>query len=137
MHNEDKALAHINAERPILVKNYGKYAYGHWMCGGDSGWRMLIRCAVCGGLYLMQHTEIHFMESANEWYDDYFPVSSAEEAEEICKQFDGDDLIEKFNDRFLRATYGNTPTWCFGFRLSKEQKAAIKEKYNCDFPSNW
>ena len=133
MDDEKEALEHIKYQRPEIIKDYGDKAYGRLMYQGDDGWRKLCRCTKCGGLYILQYAEEHFMSRDDEWFYDYYPVSSQSEAENICKENDGNRLAGYFHDRYLRAFYENVPFWRLGYKLPKEEKETIKTKYNCHF----
>lgn len=137
MNDEFEALAHLNAERAHALKDYGSIFNGLCMYAGDGGLRMLCRCNTCGGLYLIQKSEEHFMSDSDEWYLDYFPVSSIEEGESICKEFDGDNIINSFRDRFLQTIYDHSPFWRFGSKLAKNEKDDIQSRYDCNFPMDW
>ena len=75
----------------VLVKDYGDVCNGHCLHAWDDGWRRLYRCTVCGGLVLVQQSEFHGYEH-DDYYTDYFPVDSEDEAQQLNEKYGGFDL---------------------------------------------
>ena len=82
------------------VENYGGRAYGHYLHTWDDGERILARCKNCGGYILIQSSEYHGMED-DDYYGDYFPVDSPEEADELNRKYDGWEIETEFPYRYL------------------------------------
>lgn len=95
-----EAMRHMNCD---IVKDYGDYAYGHPLHSWDDGKRYLARCRNCGGYVLVQKSEYHGMQD-DDYYTDYFPVSGAEEAEELNRRYDGFAIERLFTKRYLMMT---------------------------------
>lgn len=65
----------------------------------------MLKCQRCGGYILLQASEYHsFSDSGDDYYSDWFPVSSPEEAEELNKKYSGFDIEEEFEERYLMRT---------------------------------
>ena len=84
MNDADEAYDHLLWYE--LITDYKGFAFDNCMYAEDDGWRRLYRCKSCGGMYMVQHSEGHFMSHDDEEYDDYFPIGSIEEVESICKK---------------------------------------------------
>lgn len=90
-----------------LVKDYGGFAYGHYLHTWDDGNRFLARCRNCGGYILIQSSEYHsFTDAPDGYYTDWFPVESPEEADMLNQKFDGFMIEREFEDRYLMETNG-------------------------------
>lgn len=87
-----------------VIERYGEQCNGHWLHTWDDGERLLVRCRSCGGYILVQKSEFHGRE--DDYYTDYFPVASSEEAHALNEWFDGFSIEEGFPDRFLMSTNG-------------------------------
>lgn len=89
-----------------IVKDYGDYAYGHFLHTWDDGGRMLAQCKTCGGYILIQRSEYHsFSEDSDDgYYSDYFPVDGPEAAEELNRKYDGCRIETDFPSRYLCRT---------------------------------
>lgn len=89
-----------------IVKNYGDFAYGHYLHTWDDGERMLARCKNCGGYILIQGSEFHSFsdESGDSYYTDFFPVEGPEDAERLNREFDGFRIEREFPSRYLCMT---------------------------------
>lgn len=94
------AWNHMNCE---VIKDYGSYAYGHYLHTFDEGKRILVKCRNCGGYILIQSSEFHGMED-DDYYTDYFPADSPEQAEELNRMYDGFEIERKFRGRYLMRT---------------------------------
>lgn len=86
------------------VRKYGDYGFGHSFHIWDSGYRNLI-CAGNGELFLHQCSEYHGWED-DDCYDDWFPVESEEQAEELNRRYDGFELEREFPGKWLAGTNG-------------------------------
>ncbi len=91
------AWNHMDLE---IVREYGSRAYGHYLFTWDDGERKLARCRTCGGYVLIQNSEYHGMED-DDYYGNYFPVGSPEEADELNRKYDGWEIETKFAGRYL------------------------------------
>ena len=89
-----------------IIKDYGDYAYGHCLHTWDDGKRMLAKCKACGGYVLIQKSEFHAFSdmSSDSYYSGFFPVESAEDAEELNRKFDGFSIEREFPSRYLCRT---------------------------------
>lgn len=76
-----EAYEHFHGQLEEIC-DYGDMCNGHTLHTWDDGGRKLYRCRKCGGPVLVQHSEFHGDES-DDYYTDYFPVDSAEEAEQL------------------------------------------------------
>ena len=47
----------------------------------DEGDRYLVRCKECGGLVMAQKSEFHSFSDDDDYYSDYIPIASVEEAD--------------------------------------------------------
>ena len=57
---------------------------------GKSGMRKLVRCRHCGSLFLVQAYRVNkFSPSAAVWFEDWYPVKSETEADQINRTFTG------------------------------------------------
>ena len=75
----------------IMLKDYGDVCNGHCLHAWDDGGRRLYRCTVCGGLVLRQVSEFHGFEN-DDYYTDFFPVDSEEEANQLNEKYSGYEL---------------------------------------------
>ena len=92
----------------VKVKDYGDYQYGHNLHTWDDGGRVLGKCINCGGFLLIQSSEYHsFSDAPDSYYTDFFPVSSAEEADELNRKYDGYEIEREYKDRYLMETNGS------------------------------
>lgn len=104
----NKAIKHIKYE---VVENYGDTAYGHPLYVWDDGYRLLGRCKNCGGYVLVQSSQFTGFDGDDGYYEDYYPVSGPEEADELNKKYSGFELEMNFPRRFLKWTNGIV-AWC-------------------------
>ena len=88
-----------------VVADYGREAHGHSLHTWDDGKRVLAKCKNCGGYLLIQYSEYH--GASDDYYTDYFPVSSPVEVNEINQKYDGFALEFEFPRRFLMETNGS------------------------------
>ena len=94
----EEAHEHFRDKLTELI-DYGDFAYGHRLCtGADKGKRILCRCSECGGLILIQQNESFFD------HDDYFPVRSHWEADQLNKTYDGIQIEQEWNGKWLSFT---------------------------------
>lgn len=103
MEDAKKALNHIK-ENWEEIEEYDNHKYGHPLYVWDSGCRVLGRCKSCNKLILYQCSEFHGQDGNDSYYDDYFPVSSAEEAEELNKKYDGFEIESNLDKKWLCIT---------------------------------
>lgn len=82
-----------------LVADYGDMCEGHCLHTWDEGGRTLLRCNECGGYLLRQVSEFH--GRGDSLYEDYFPVDSPEQAEELNRTLDGWQIEREFGRRYL------------------------------------
>ncbi len=106
LENPMEALEHIDYE---IIEDYGDTAYGHPIHVWDAGKRILGKCKKCGGYLLIQASEYHG-ESRINYYTDYFPVSSPEEADFLNKQYDGFQIEFTSRIRYLLSD-GGRASW--------------------------
>ena len=96
------------AFKGTLVRDYGEYTaledgtVLHYNYMWDDGTRFLVRCDECGGLVIMQRSEYHScFDDGDDYYRDWIPVSSVEEADLLNILRDGLEL-EGYPFRHLR-----------------------------------
>ena len=98
----EAAWEHMQLE---TVKDYGDYAYGHYLHTWDDGKRMLTKCKTCGGFVLIQKSEFHsFMGGDDGYYTDYFPVEDEIEADKYNQMYVGFEIEKAFPERYLCMT---------------------------------
>ena len=102
MEDAHQAREHMRLE---AVEHYGDMCNGHALYVCDEGKRYLARCANCGGLVLVQQSETHGCDD-DDYYLDFFPVSSAEEARMLNQTYDGYDIELCFPKRYIKSTNG-------------------------------
>ena len=68
--------------------NYGDKCNEHNLHTWDDGGRKLCRCHDCGGLVLVQKSKYHGPEN-DDYYTDYIPVDSVQEAEQLNELYGG------------------------------------------------
>lgn len=101
MQDEVQAFRHMDYE---VIEHYGDECNGKYLFVFDEGRRYLAKCKACGGLILVQNSELHGIEDA--YYTDYFPVSSSEEARS-WNAHDGFEIERAFEKRYLMYTDGH------------------------------
>ena len=82
-----EAFEHFNGMLEELW-DYGDMCNGHCLHTWDDGGRKLYLCHDCGGLVLVQKSEYHGQEN-DDYYTDYIPVDSAQEAERLNELYGG------------------------------------------------
>ena len=87
------------------IWNYGDTCNGHYLHTWDDGGRKLFRCRDCGGLVMVQEGEYHSPEN-DDYYVDYFPVDSVQEAEQLNEKYGGFDLEMKWPDLKILVSNG-------------------------------
>ncbi len=89
------------------AEDYGDRQYGHDLYVWDEGCRVLFRCEACGG-YVLRQSSVYdrFPFGGEDHYDDYFPVSGPEEADELNRKYDGFAIEREFPGRYLMKTNG-------------------------------
>lgn len=93
------------------VKDYGDMCNGHCIHTWDDGKRILCRCSACGGLVLVQESEYHGTDS-DDYYTDYFPVDTPEEAEQLNETYGGFDIETNWKGKKIFLTKGQvTGMW--------------------------
>jgi hypothetical protein len=95
------AREHMDYE---IIKDYGDYAYGHYLHTWDDGKRLLARCKNCGGYILIQSSEFHGAYDDDDYYVDFFPVESPEQADELNRLYSGFEIESSFPSRYLMMT---------------------------------
>ena len=100
MEDPKEALNHIK-ENWNVVKIYDDKSYGHNLYTWDDGNRILGLCKTCNKYILCQSSEYHSFKDNDSYYDDYFPVSSIDEAEELNKKYNGFEIEKQFEKRWL------------------------------------
>ena len=103
MKNPHEALNHIRKNWK-LIKRYDNNKYDHPLYTFDDGFRVLGLCKECNKYILLQSSEFHSFSSEDSYYDDYFPISSKEEAEELNKKYDGFEIEKSFGKKWLCIT---------------------------------
>ena len=107
-----------------VVEHYGDSCNGKYLYVFDEGRRYLARCRNCGGLILVQHSELHGPEDSI--FFDFFPVSSPEEAKS-WNAYDGFEIEQVFPGRYLAYTDGRL-SWCTGWlNLGKNGKTGASQ----------
>lgn len=109
MEDPKKACAHLQSDHEV-VKNYGDMANDHPLHTWDDGCRILARCNRCGGYFLIQKSEFHGVGN-DDYYVDYFPVDSEEQAEELNQKYNGFEAESNFPGRYLKTDPGREPHW--------------------------
>ena len=88
------------------IRDYGDMCNGHTLHTWDDGGRKLCRCRACGGLVLVQSSEYHGDEG-NDYYTDYVPVDSAQEAELLNEQYGGFALETEWSGKKVFVSNGH------------------------------
>ena len=103
--NVEEAFAHMRKDGFEKIRDFGDYQYGHYLHTWDDGYRVLVKCRSCGGYILIQSSEYHGFD--DDYYTDYFPVSSEEEADELNRKYSGYAIEFEFKEKYLRKTNGD------------------------------
>jgi hypothetical protein len=91
--------------------DYGDMCNGHCLHTWDDGCRKLYRCRKCGGLVLNQCSEYHGMGD-DDYYNDYFPVDSVQEAEQLNELYGGFEIEMKWDGKKVLVSNGHvTPKY--------------------------
>lgn len=93
-----------------IIEEYGDRFELNWLHTWDEGGRKLLKCKRCGGFILCQFSELHSMED-DDYFLDYFPVSSPEEARNLNAKYDGYAIESDFPDRWLICDPCKPPHW--------------------------
>lgn len=128
MEDPEKALKHIrdNWEK---IENYGDWLYDHPLYLWDDGKRILGKCEECDQLFLLQCSEFHdFYDGDDSRYDDYFPVSSSKEADELNKNYSGEQIEFNYKNKWLCVTNGNA-VWKNAEEESEDNDIMDDEEY--------
>ena len=112
MQDAQAAYDHLSGFK--RVQSYGEGRQGHWYYTWDEGYRYLAVCAKCHGYVLVQRSEAHGEEDC--YYGDYFPVTGPGQAEALNEQFDGWEIEERFNGKYLAETNGRVSWYDFHLR---------------------
>lgn len=91
------------------VCEYGDMCNGHTLHTWDDGGRTLCRCRKCGGLVLVQHSEFHGFED-DDYYTDYFPVDSLQEAEQLNALYGGFAIETEWKGKKVFVSNGHVST---------------------------
>ena len=89
-----------------MICDYGDKCNGHYLHTWDDGKRLLCRCDACGGLVLVQESEYHGDE-CDDYYTDYFPVASPQQAELLNEEYGGFQLEQEWKDKAVFSTNGH------------------------------
>ena len=93
------------------VWDYGDMCNGHCLHTWDDGGRKLCLCHDCGGLVLVQKSEYHGEEN-DDYYTDYIPVDSAQEAEQLNELYGGWAIEKEWNGKKVFVSNGHvTPNF--------------------------
>ncbi|MBP5547677.1 MAG: hypothetical protein J6X58_02150 [Bacteroidales bacterium] len=87
------------------VCDYGDMCNGKCLHTWDDGGRKLYRCRKCGGLVLVQNSEYHGLEN-DDYYTDYFPVDSAQEAKQLNELYGGFAIETEWKGRKIFVSNG-------------------------------
>ena len=119
MDSAEEALKHM-APEPVV--SYGSEQHGNILHTWDRGGRILFRCQNCGGYILYQSSEYTDPVTGKDThYDDYFPVSGAEEADRVNRLYDGFSIERDFPRRSLMVT-GGKAHWSVMNEKNREEK---------------
>ena len=87
MEDPAQAYAHLDAFGTV-ARRYGSSAHGHDLYVWDDGSRYLLHCSACDAFILVQRSEYHGME----------------EADELNRRYDGYAIEQAFPRRYLMKT---------------------------------
>lgn len=105
-----EAFEHFNGMLEELW-DYGDMCNGHCLHTWDDGGRKLHLCHDCGGLVLVQKSEYHGQEN-DDYYTDYFPVDSVQEAERLNELYGGWAIEKEWNGKKVFVSNGHvTPNY--------------------------
>ena len=105
-----EAFEHFNGMLEELW-DYGDMCNGHCLHTWDDGGRKLYLCHDCGGLVLVQKSEYHGQET-DDYYADYIPVDSAQEAERLNELYGGWAIEEEWKGKKVFVSNGHvTPNF--------------------------
>jgi hypothetical protein len=99
------AFEHFNGMLEELW-DYGDMCNGHCLHTWDDGGRKLHLCHDCGGLVLVQKSEYHGQEN-DDYYTDYFPVDSVQEAERLNELYGGWAIEKEWNGKKVFVSNGH------------------------------
>ena len=104
MDSAEEAWQHMSF---VIVEEYGDTKYGHDLYTWDRGGRTFLRCTRCGGYVLHQFSVYESFDGGeDDYYNDYFPVSGPEEADELNQKYNGFSIEREFPGRCLMRTNG-------------------------------
>ena len=86
--------------------DYGDMCNGHCLHTWDDGGRKLYRCRNCGGLILVQESEYHG-EEYNDYYTDYIPVDTVQEAEQLNERYGGFEMETEWKGKKIFVSKGH------------------------------
>ena len=101
MHDYRKRLKHLRHLE--FIEDFGDYCNGHYLHTWDDGHRYLCRCKKCNALVLVQVSEFHGY--GDDYYKDYFPVASREEAIELNEKYDGWQIETVYQGKKIYTSY--------------------------------
>ena len=111
MADPNKAWKHLRSKPQPLVR-YGSSFEGKAIHTWDDGERVLFRCGLCGGYYLLQDSEFHSISGDDDrFYSDYFPVTGYDDAERLNRKYDGLQIELEFPGRYLIQDNASPPSW--------------------------
>ncbi len=88
------------------IWDYGDECNGHYLHTWDDGGRKLCLCHDCYGFVLVQKSEHHGPKS-DDYYTDYFPVDTIQEAEQLNELYGGFDIETKWNGKKVFVSNGH------------------------------
>lgn len=87
------------------IWDYGDECNGHYLHTMDDGGRKLCLCHDCYGFVLVQKSEYHG-PNGDDYYIDYFPVDTIQEAERLNELYGGFDIEMKWNGKKVLVSNG-------------------------------
>ena len=124
MKDAQAAYEHLSDYK--VAKRYGKGKTNHWYFTWDDGGRVLGVCPKCRGYVLVQKSECHGEEDS--YYTDYFQVSGPKEAEALNEKYDGWEIEEHFQGRFLIESGGPASWYDLHLRKKADQESSTGDK---------
>ena len=111
MESAREAWEHIRKVQTVVI-DYGEVFEKNLLFVWDDGGRKLLRCKRCGGYMLCQSSERHDYDDS---YDSCFPVTGPEEAEELNRRWNGEQIESYFPERYLHVDMDFPVSWEKGY----------------------